>query len=145
MRIVIAGAGETGTHLAKMLSKERQDIVLMDVSEERLRALSCSNEEILTMVGNPVSFHDLKDAGARNADLFVSVTPEESTNITACMLAARLGVRKTFARINNFEYMLPANKEFFESIGITSMIYPEMLAAQEIATAINRPWTRQYW
>ena len=61
------------------------------------------------------------------------------------MLAARLGVRKTFARINNFEYLLPENKEFFESIGITSMIYPEMLAAQEIATAISRPWTRQYW
>jgi trk system potassium uptake protein TrkA len=142
MKILIAGAGETGTHLAKMLSKEKQDIILMDTHEERLRALS--NEELLTMTGNPVSFQDLKEAGAGSADLFVSVTPEESTNITACMLAARLGVKKTFARINNFEYLQPEHRDFFESMGISAMIYPEMLVAEEIATAISRPWTRQY-
>ncbi|MDR0538648.1 MAG: Trk system potassium transporter TrkA [Tannerellaceae bacterium] len=142
MKIVIAGAGETGTHLAKLLSKEKQDIILMDTSEERLRALS--NEELLTMTGNPVSFRDLREAGTGKADLFVSVTPEESTNITACMLASRLGVKKTFARINNFEYLRPENREFFESMGISAMIYPEILVAEEIATAISRPWTRQY-
>jgi trk system potassium uptake protein TrkA len=145
MKIVIAGAGETGTHLAKMLSKERQDIVLMDADEERLRFQASSNEEIMTMVGNPTSLRDLKEAGAGKADLFVSVTTEESTNITACLLASRIGAGKTFARINNYEYLLPKHKEMFESLGITSMIYPEKLAAEEIVTAINRPWTRQYW
>jgi trk system potassium uptake protein TrkA len=144
MKIVIAGAGETGTHLAKMLSKERQDIILMDPDEERLR-FPASNEEILTLTGSPTSFRDLKEAGAGKADLFVSVTTEESTNITACVLASRLGAHKTFARINNYEYLLPRNKELFEGLGITSMIYPEKLAAEEIVTAINRPWTRQYW
>jgi trk system potassium uptake protein TrkA len=144
MKIVIAGAGETGTHLAKMLSKERQDIILMDPDEERLRFPS-SCEEILTMKGNPTSFRDLKESGAGDADLFVSVTTEESTNITACILASRLGAHKTFARINNYEYLLPRNKELFEGLGITSMIYPEKLAAEEIVTAIGRPWTRQYW
>ncbi|MDR1556686.1 MAG: Trk system potassium transporter TrkA [Tannerellaceae bacterium] len=145
MKIVIAGAGETGTHLAKMLSKERQDIILMDADEERLRFHASSGEEILQMVGNPLSFHDLKEAGAENADLFVSVTTEESTNITACILASHLGAHKTFARINNYEYLLPRNKELFEKLGITSMIYPEKLAAEEIVTALARPWTRQYW
>jgi trk system potassium uptake protein TrkA len=145
MKIVIAGAGETGTHLAKMLAKEKQDIMLMDANEERLHLSASANEEILQMVGNPVSFSDLQEAGVGNADLFVSVTPEESTNITACVLAARLGAHKTFARINNYEYLSPKHKSFFERLGITSMIYPEMLAAQEIATAISRPWTRQYW
>jgi trk system potassium uptake protein TrkA len=145
MRIVIAGAGETGTHLTKLLSKEKQDIVLMDTNEERLHAVASTNTEMLPLVGNPVSFHDLHEAGVADADLFVSVTPEESTNITACMLAARLGARKTFARINNYEYLSEKHREFFESLGITTMIYPEMLAAQEIATAISRPWTRQYW
>ncbi|MDR2809968.1 MAG: Trk system potassium transporter TrkA [Tannerellaceae bacterium] len=144
MKIIIAGAGETGTHLAKMLSKERQDIILMDTDEERLHFPS-SNPEILTMTGSPVSFRDLKEAGIGNADLFVSVTTEESTNITACMLASRLGAHKTFARINNYEYLLPRNKELFEELGINSMIYPEKLAAEEIVTAISRPWTRQYW
>ncbi|MDR2497041.1 MAG: Trk system potassium transporter TrkA [Tannerellaceae bacterium] len=143
MKIIIAGAGEMGTHLARMLAKERHDIALLDENDERLRALS--NEEILPITGNPVSFHDLKEAGAGSADLFVSVTPEESVNVTACMLAARLGVRKTFARINNYEYMLPGNREFFEGLGISAMIYPEMLVAQEITTAISRPWTRQYF
>ncbi|GHT36306.1 Trk system potassium transport protein TrkA [Bacteroidia bacterium] len=144
MKIVIAGAGETGTHLAKMLAKEKQDIVLLDTNEERLNALSSCGAEMLSIVGNPVSFLDLEQAGVKNADLFVSVTPEESINIIACQLAARLGAQETIARINNDEYLAPKNKEFFESLGITSMIYPERLAAEEIATAISRPWTRQF-
>ncbi|MDR1500604.1 MAG: Trk system potassium transporter TrkA [Tannerellaceae bacterium] len=145
MKIIIAGAGETGTHLAKMLSKERQDIVLMDADEERLKFAASSAEEIMTMTGSPTSLRDLKEAGASRADLFVSVTTEESTNITACLLASRMGAGKTLARINNYEYLLPKYKEMFEGLGITSMIYPEKLAAEEIVTAINRPWTRQYW
>ncbi|MDR2118505.1 MAG: Trk system potassium transporter TrkA [Tannerellaceae bacterium] len=145
MKIVIAGAGETGTHLAKMLSKERHDIILMDTDEERLHLPAVSHEEILTMTGSPTSFRDLKAAGVGKAGLFVSVTTEESANITACVLASRLGAHKTFARINNYEYLLPRNRELFEELGITSMIYPEKLAAEEIVTAISRPWTRQYW
>ncbi|MDR1881113.1 MAG: Trk system potassium transporter TrkA [Tannerellaceae bacterium] len=144
MKIVIAGAGEVGTHLAKMLAHEKQDIVLMDPNEERLH-FSTSGAEILPLTGNPTSLRDLMEAGVKNADLFVSVTPEETANITACMLAANLGAHKTLARINNYEYLLPKNRELFEKLGIGSMIYPEMLAAEEIVTAIRRPWTRQYW
>lgn len=144
MKIIIAGAGEVGTHLAKLLAQENQDIILMDPSEERLKFTN-SGMEILPMVGNPTSLRDLEDAGIKNTDLFVSVTPEETTNLTACMLAANLGAHKTFARINNYEYLLPKNKEFFEKLGIHSMIYPEMLAAKEIVAAVKRPWSRQYW
>lgn len=144
MKIVIAGAGEVGTYLAKMLSREKQDIVLMDPNEERLEFLN-SSMEILPIVGNPTSLRDLEEAGVKNTDLFVSVTPEETTNITACVLAHNLGARKTLARINNYEYLLPKNKELFEQLGIDSMIYPEMLAAKEIVTAVRRPWARQYW
>lgn len=144
MKIVIAGAGEVGTYLAKMLSLEKQDIVLMDPNEERLEFLN-SSMEILPIVGNPTSLRDLEEAGIKNTDLFVSVTPEETTNITACVLAHNLGARKTLARINNYEYLLPKNKELFERLGIDSMIYPEMLAAKEIVTAVRRPWARQYW
>lgn len=144
MKIIIAGAGEVGTHLAKLMAQEKQDIVLMDPDEERLKFAN-SYMEILSMEGNPTSLRDLEEAGIKNADLFVSVTPEEATNLTACMLAANLGARKTFARINNYEYLLPKNKEFFEKLGINTMIYPEMLAAKEIVSAIKRPWSRQYW
>ncbi|MCC8094815.1 MAG: Trk system potassium transporter TrkA [Tannerellaceae bacterium] len=144
MKIIIAGAGEVGTHLAKMLAQERQDIVLMDTNEDRLHFPN-SNAEILPVVGNPTSLKDLQEAGVRKVDLFISVTPEETTNITACILASNLGAHKTLARINNYEYLLPKNKELFNKLGIESMIYPEMLAAKEIVTAVKRPWTRQYW
>src|SRR5574344_348102 len=144
MKIVIAGAGEVGTHLAKMLSQENQDIILMDPNEERLN-ISRNNMEVLPMVGNPTSLKDLEEAGIKKADLFVSVTPEETTNIAACLLAHNLGAHRTLARINNYEYLLPKNKELFQQLGINSMIYPEMLAAKEIVTAVRRPWTRQYY
>ncbi len=144
MRILIAGAGEVGTHLAKMLSREKHDIILMDPDEGKL-AFMHAGMEILPFTGNPTSLSDLEEAGISKMDLFISVTPEEATNITACMLATKMGAVKTFARINNYEYLLPKNKVFFQSIGIDSMIYPEMLAAKEIVSAIKRPWTRQYW
>ena len=76
------------------------------------------------MVGNPTSLRDLEEAGIKKADLFVSVTPEETTNIAACLLAHNLGAHRTLARINNYEYLLPKNKELFQQLGINSMIYP---------------------
>ncbi len=143
MKIIIAGAGEVGTHLSKLLASENQDIVLMDPDEEKL---NFSNHfEMMTIQGNPTSLKDLEDAGIKKADMFIAVTPEESTNITACMLATNLGAIKTFARINNYEYLLPKNKEFFQNLGVDSLIYPEMLAAQEIVSALKRPWVRQWW
>ncbi|MDR3253163.1 MAG: Trk system potassium transporter TrkA [Tannerella sp.] len=144
MKILIAGAGEVGTHLAKMLSKEKHDIILMDPEEDKL-AFARSGMEIMPFTGNPTSLKDLESAGIDRMDLFISVTTEEATNITACMLASKMGAEKTFARINNYEYLLPKNKEFFNSLGVNSMIYPEMLAAKEIVAAIKRTWTRQYW
>ncbi len=144
MRIIIAGAGAVGTHLAKMLSDEQHDIVLIDASEERLANLD-SNFDLMTIAARPTSIGSLKDAGIADADLFVAVTPEESTNITSCMLAHSLGAKKTVARIDNYEYLQPKNKEFFEGLGINALIYPEMLAAKEIADSLHLSWIRQWW
>ena len=144
MRIIIAGAGAVGTHLAKMLADERHDIVLIDEGEERLANLE-SNFDLMTMVARPTSINSLKDAGAANADLFVAVTPEESTNITSCILAHSLGAKKTVARIDNYEYLQSKNKEFFKNLGVDSLIYPEMLAAKEIADGLHLSWIRQWW
>lgn len=144
MRIIIAGAGAVGTHLAKMLADERHDIVLMDANEVRLANLE-SNFDLMTIAARPTSINSLKDAGIANADLFVAVTPEESTNITSCMLAHSLGAKKTVARIDNYEYLQPKNKEFFKNLGIDSLIYPEMLAAKEIADGLHLSWIRQWW
>lgn len=143
MRIIIAGAGAVGTHLAKLLSKEEQDIILMDSDEEKLEELAYHN--LMTVTGSPTSIKDLKEAGVKNADLFIAVTPYESQNITACMLAANLGAAKTLARIDNYEYLQEENKEFFKKLGVDELIYPEMLAAQEIVTALKKTWVRQWF
>mgnify|MGYP003292877680 FL=1 len=144
MRIIIAGAGAVGTHLAKMLADERHDIVLMDAGEERLANLE-ANFDLMTIAARPTSINGLKDAGVADADLFVAVTPEESTNITSCILAHSLGAKKTVARIDNYEYLQPKSKEFFKQLGVDSLIYPEMLAAKEIADGLHLSWIRQWW
>ncbi|MBO7261047.1 MAG: Trk system potassium transporter TrkA [Bacteroidaceae bacterium] len=144
MKIVIAGAGNVGTHLAKLLSGENQDIILIDEDEDKINRLN-SNFDLLTIDGSPTSFVDLREAGVSNADLFVAVTPDESRNLLACQLAHELGAKKTVARIDNHEYMLPKNKEFFLQKGIDSLIYPELLAAKDIVDGMKLSWIRQWW
>ncbi len=133
-----------GTHLAKLLSREKQEIILMDDNEERLTTMS-SNFDLLTVVASPTSIRGLREVEAHKADLFIAVTPDESRNMTACMLAHNLGAQKTVARIDNYEYLLPKNKEFFQKVGVDSLIYPEMLAAKEIVSSIRMSWVRQWW
>ncbi len=144
MKIIIAGAGEVGTHLAKLLSRERQDIILMDESEDRLSKLD-SDFDLMTVVASPTSIAKLKETGVANADLFIAVTPDESRNMTACMIAHNLGARKTVARIDNYEYLLPKHQEFWKQMGVDSLIFPEMLAAKEIVDAVKISWIRQWW
>ncbi len=144
MKIIIAGAGSVGTHLAKLLSGEKQDIVLMDNDEERLNKLD-TNFDLMTVNLSSSSISGLKEAGVSGADLFVAVTPDESRNMTSCMLASNLGAKKTVARIDNYEYLLPKHQEFFKRLGVDSLIYPEMLAAKEIVDAVKMSWIRQWW
>ena len=142
MRIVIAGAGAVGTHLAKMLSEESENVVLLDESEEKLSKMEALFD-LQAIVGDPTKISALEKAGVDDADLFVAVTPDESRNITACILAHYLGAKKTIARIDNYEYLKPKNKAHFQSLGVDTLIYPEQLAAEEIATSLKYSWMRQ--
>ncbi len=144
MNIVIAGAGAVGTHLARLLSDERQNITLIDEDEEKLSLLSL-NLDLLTVIGSATSIVSLQEAGVHKTDLFIAVTPDESRNITACMLASNLGAFKTVARISNYEYLLPKNKEFFRKVGVDALISPEILAAKEIVASVKISWIRQWW
>ena len=144
MKIIIGGAGAVGTHLAQLLSKEKHDIVLMDENQERVLKLN-ANFNLLTIVSPPSSIRAQKDAGVADADLFIGVTPDEATNMTCCMIASNLGCKKTVARIDNYEYLDPRNREFFRYLGINALVYPEMLAAREIANAVRTCWVRQWW
>ena len=143
MRIIIAGAGAVGRHLAKLLSREDMDISLIDDRQDRLGDLD-ANYDLLTKVGSPMSIHDLKSIGVKDVDLFIAVTPSESDNITACLLANQLGAKKTLARIDNYEYLMPENKRIFEQMGLNHLIYPELLAAQEITASLKTNWMRYH-
>ena len=142
MKVVIAGAGEVGTHLAKMLANENHDIVLLDDSSEKLSKIS-NEVDLMTVTGSSHSFQDLKQTGLAKADLFISVTPFEERNVLACSMASYLGVGRTIARINNSEYLMENYRAKLNNLGIHELIYPESLAAKEIVASVKQTGTRQ--
>uniref|UniRef100_A0AB33J2C4 Trk system potassium uptake protein TrkA n=2 Tax=unclassified Prevotella TaxID=2638335 RepID=A0AB33J2C4_9BACT len=144
MKIIIAGAYAIGTYLAKLLSRNNQDIILMDEDLEKLEKIG-SDYDLMTLNESCTSIRALKDAGASSADLFIAVTDDENQNVTGCMLAKALGTKKTVAKVDNDEYVEPDLKSFFEGLGISSIIYPEMLAAQDINNGLKMSWVRQRW
>lgn len=144
MKIIIAGAGAVGTHLARLLSKENMDVVLIDPDEDKLSKVN-NDLDIMAMPIEPTSLSGLEHAGVEDADLFIAVTPHESKNLLCAALAKKLGARRTVARIDNYEYMKPENRQYFTELGIESLIYPELLAAKEIADSAQFSWVRQMW
>ncbi len=144
MKIIIAGAGAVGVHLAKLLSRDHQDCVLVDDDAERLAGLD-NKFDIMTVAGSPTSIRTLRQANVDKADLFVGVTPDESQNMNACIIAHALGAAKTVARIDNYEYLAPSLESFFSKMGINSLIYPEVLAALDITNGLKMSWVRQRW
>lgn len=142
MNIIIAGAGEVGTHLAKILSNENHDIVVIDSDEESLKVIR-ANHDVLALHGSATSISLLKDSNFKHADLFLAVTHSEEINIIAAILGKKLGARKTIARIDNQEYLLPNNKAYFTDLGIDYMIYPEKIAAKIVVGLIHQSGTTE--
>ncbi|MDD4670543.1 MAG: Trk system potassium transporter TrkA [Bacteroidales bacterium] len=139
MKIIIAGAGEVGSHLAKMLNSEYHDLTIIDSDEERL-ALVSENMDVLTVQGNPTSIEVLTSAGVSKSDLFVSVYPakEQDVNLVSALLAKQMGAKKVTARINNAEYLSHENKLLFTELGIDLLFYPEKIAAEEISDLLKQ-------
>jgi trk system potassium uptake protein TrkA len=131
MRIIIAGAGDVGKHLAKLLAYENQDIVVIDLNQERLRQLG-SHLDVSTIRGSATSYRVLHDADVGNADLLIAVTESEEVNLLTCFIAKQLGVRRTVARISNEEFLMSKDTLDLKTVGIDELISPESLAAREI-------------
>ena len=144
MKILIAGAGEVGRHLAKLLSHEEQDVTIIDTDAEHLATLD-ANYNLLTIHGKPTSFESIREGGATGCDLFIAVTPFETNNILACSIAKGLGAKRTVARIDNYEYILREHRDYFSQIGVDHLIYPESLAAREIVLSLQRSWARNWF
>ena len=143
MKIVIAGAGEVGRHLAKMLEEENHDIIVMDENIRNLEMIENSTD-IYTIVGSPVDMSTLQLSNVANCDLFISVHSNESVNVLAGALAKNLGAAKCIARIDNDDYLKPNNKEIFINMGIDYLFYPEKIAAAEVMTLLGNTSSSEY-
>ncbi len=144
MRIVIEGAGEVGSHLAKMLRAESNEVVVVDHDHERLQRL-VSYADVEIVEGNPSSLQVLKQANVGKADLFIAVYPlaTQEVNIVGALLAKKLGAEKVIARINDEDYLTPENKLLFKEMGIELMFYPEKIAADEIVNSLKHTATSE--
>jgi len=133
MKIIIEGAGQVGSHLAKMLSHEGGDITVIDDNEARLQRLGAT-ADVVTVQGDPSSITVLRDAGCAKADLFIAVNPatSQAVNIVSSLLAKRLGTKRVIARIDDEAWLLPENKLIFKDMGIDMLFYPEKIASDEI-------------
>lgn len=143
MKIIIAGAGEVGTHLAKMLSNEYHDLMVVEPDLERIRSLA-SVSDVHCVEGSPTSFKVLSNADVKNCDLFIAVTPSEETNILAASIAKKLGARRVIARIDKNEYLTPANKEIFLDMGVDYLYYPEKIAGREVVDLLNQSFSTEF-
>lgn len=144
MKIVITGAKAIGSHLAKLLSRNSEDVTLIDEDGEHLAQLA-SNYDILAIQSSPCSLRTMKDVGVDKADLFIAVTYQENQNVQACVMAKALGAKKTVAKVDTKEYTDEEFAEFYEKLGLSSIIYPEMLAADDIINGLKMSWVRQRW
>jgi trk system potassium uptake protein TrkA len=137
MKIIVAGAGEVGFHLAKLLSYESQDITLIDSNKDSL-SYADSHLDIRVLRGDATSISVLRDAQVSESDLVIAVTSSETTNLTLCMLAKQLGCKRTIARISNAEFIQNKDVINFSKLGIDELISPEALAATEIQFLLDQ-------
>ena len=143
MKIVIAGAGDMGTHLAKMLSGNGHDITVADVDPKALAEVG-SLVDVETTEGDTTQFSVLRKAGVRKCDLFIAVRSVENDNILSAVMAKQLGARKAIARVDSNKYLEPNSKEIFIDMGIDYLFYPEQIAAREVINLLGHTSTTEY-
>ena len=144
MKIIIVGAHSIGRHLARLLSRNMEDITVIDEDEERLNRIG-SDYDLLTLQGDPSSMKILREAGTKDADLFIAVSPDQSLNINCCIIAHALGSKKTVAKVDCEEYIEEEIADFYKQLGVDNLIYPEMLAARNINNGLKMSWVRERW
>ena len=137
MKIIIAGAGDVGSHLAKLLSSESHDIYLLDENEERLNTIS-SQIDVFTIAGDAKSVEIMEQKLISTCDLLIAVTSSEETNMLICILGKKLGAKHTIARINDDNIINENREHFYNELGIDTLISPTHLATLEIERLINQ-------
>lgn len=136
MKIIIAGAGDVGFHIAMLLSYENQEITVIDTDEEKLKYIS-SKIDVATIRGNCTSYKTLEEANISQATLLISATSSEETNITTAVFGKHLGAKKTIARVKSIDYLQDRERQHLLELGIDDVISPEYLASKEIKRLLS--------
>ena len=136
MKIIIAGAGDVGSYLAQMIANEEQDTYLIDNDGKKLEKVTQHND-IFGIKADATDVTVLKEAGIEDCDLLIAATSSEKTNLLVCILAKKLGAKRTICRISNFEEISNDLRTFYQEIGIDHIISPVENAAQEIHQLIK--------
>lgn len=144
MKIIISGIGDVGFHLAKLMSAENHDIVVIDLDKERIQYAE-DHLDIISFRGSSTSFKLLEDAEVSESDLFLAVTDSDEVNLTSCMIAKNMGSKHCIARISNPEFTTANQKQFFNNMGVDGMIFPEEIAAKEIQRLVTKAEFSEYF
>lgn len=144
MNIIIAGDGEVGFYLAKSLTELDHNITVVDPNSELLKRLE-KETDLMTIAGSSTSPQVLDEANVGDCDLFLAVLHDESINMMSCVLAKKLGARKTVARISNAELLMPKHRDMFKSLGVDELVCPERIAAKEITNLLNNSVATEFF
>ncbi|GAH37483.1 unnamed protein product [marine sediment metagenome] len=104
MKIIIIGAGKVGCQIAKTLSSENHDVVIIEKNDIK-RQSAQDNLDVLTILGNGANVRTLEEAGIKQTDMIIAVTSSDEANMISCMTAKQFGVSQKIARIRNPEYL----------------------------------------
>jgi len=136
MKIVVAGAGEVGFHIADHLIKEGKDVVLIEKEPERAKFAS-SHLDCLVVSGEATNLEILKQAGINKADAFISATDYDEVNMITCFIvASEFDVPVKIARVRNMEYS-KTRLVGHKYSGIDYIVNPEIEAAKNIAATVQ--------
>lgn len=143
MKITIVGAGRVGVHLSKYFALEQQDVFLVDSNPNHLTMLE-SDFNLRTFCGEPTDFETLRQAHSEKADIFVAVTANTAENLVACAMAKSMGAKKTIARVDKFNYLLPSNEQVVKRMGVDHVVFPDYLAAKSIVSSLQHEWSKDW-
>lgn len=138
MNIVIIGCGKIGSAIVSSLVNEGHDVVAVDNDAAVLAEIS-NVYDVMCVCGNGADCDTLSEAGIQKAEIFIAVTGSDELNMLSCFMAKRMGARHTVARIRNPEYNDKSMSFMKQQLGISVIINPEMLVAQEIFNILKLP------
>ena len=144
MKIIIVGAHAVGTYLAQLLSRNQEEITVIDPDPDRLEKIG-GDYDLLTLCGSPSSVRTLQEDQTQDADLFIAVTKNGNENINSCILAHALHAKKTVAKVDDAEFIAEDVRAIYKNLGVDELIFPELLAARDINNGLKMSWVRQRW